>query len=253
MPDTWAREKSDGALSPAARRPRVHHARPTKINGAALYQVHDNGGRPFTVLVDEDAEGAPRVRLYLTRRHRAVKGELPREYTAAEYKQRPPRRSELRRTWERAERVWVARHSSACITERVSLGNSLLVLLPRTRKGQTAYRYVHIGAEVFAFVTPDPITAFESPVGNNDVPYPVALSQSEAFFLGDALRLPRAETRASGKRDFALNSPRWATIYDDLYGSPAQRRAWRAQKPPCAQHPEAKPLEGRRVLVRRRY
>lgn len=253
MPGTLAKKKRDEGASTATKPSRKRLARPTKIDGAALYQVHDNGGRPFTVLVDEDPEGATRVRLYLTRNHRAVKGDIPREYTAAEYKLKPPRPSELKRTWARVERVWIGRHTTPCVTAKESLGNSLLLRLAPARKGGAAHRYVHIGAVVYGFVTADPITAFESPVGNSDVPYPVALSKSEVFFLGDDLRMPRDATRAAGKRDFAQDSPRWATIYDDLFGTPSQQKIWRAQTPPCTRNPAAMPLEGRRVLVRRRY
>lgn len=253
MRGTLAKKKRDEGASTATKQAHKRVARPTKIGGAALYQVHDNGGRPFTVLVDEDARGGARVRLYLTRNHRAVKGDIPREYTPAEYKRKPPRAAELKRTWTRVEHVWVGRHTTPCVTAKESLGNSLLLRLPPARKGGAAHRYVHIGAAVYGFVTRDPITAFESPVGNSDVPYPVALSKSEVFFLGDDRRMPRDATRAAGKRDFAQDSPRWATIYDDLFGSASQQKAWRARKPPCWHNPAAMPLEGRRTLVRRRY
>lgn len=230
-----------------ARRRRVL---PPRLRGAAFYQVHDNGGRPFTVLVDRSASGGARVRLYRTRTHPAPPGEFPREFDVAAYRRDPPRPAELKATWEAVERVWVGRHAGLYLSARESLGNSLLLRLPPKRGARGAHRYVHVGSPVVEFETGDPIRAFESPVGNNDVPYPVALSASEVFFLAELVRLPRAATRLAKRRDPATNSRFWETVYTDLYGTPEQVEAWCARKPDAQHNPAAKRLEGRRIVAR---
>ena len=47
--------------------------------------------------------------------------------------------------------------------------------------------YVFIGDRLYGFSTPDdePIETFYSTVGNNDVPYPVALSKNYIYFMLD--------------------------------------------------------------------
>lgn len=57
-------------------------------------------------------------------------------------------------------------------------GNSILLELPRNK-----HSYAHIGSNIFEFETTEPITEFVSPVGNSDVPYPVALSDNYIYFL----------------------------------------------------------------------
>ena len=43
------------------------------------------------------------------------------------------------------------------------------------------------------FQTSDPITEYWSPVGNSDVPYPVAFSSKYAYFMLDLERVPLAD------------------------------------------------------------
>ena len=43
-------------------------------------------------------------------------------------------------------------------------------MTPRSR-----YKYVYIGSEIYEFESHDPIKQYESPVGNNGVPYPYGI------------------------------------------------------------------------------
>ncbi len=61
-------------------------------------------------------------------------------------------------------------------------GNSILLKLRDAIKNQ----YVFIGATIYEFTTIEPIEKFYSTVGNNDVPYPVALSKSFVYFMLEA-------------------------------------------------------------------
>jgi hypothetical protein len=58
-------------------------------------------------------------------------------------------------------------------------GNSMLFELGRTQP----LRYMFIGECVRVFSTRSHITRFESPVGNNDVPYPYAVDSSGVVYL----------------------------------------------------------------------
>lgn len=59
-----------------------------------------------------------------------------------------------------------------------SKGNSLLFLTPNKNE------YLYISGSVFTFKTSEPITSFIAYVGNNDVPYPYAVSDHYYYLLG---------------------------------------------------------------------
>ena len=62
-------------------------------------------------------------------------------------------------------------------------GNSVLLELPKNK-------YVFIGTIIYEFTSKDKIISFTSPVGNNLVPYPTALSKENAFFMLDKNYVP---------------------------------------------------------------
>ena len=57
-------------------------------------------------------------------------------------------------------------------------GNSILVHVGETK-------YIHIGAEMYSFTSMDDIVEYYSPVGNSDVPQPVAIGTQHAYFMLD--------------------------------------------------------------------
>lgn len=217
-------------------------APPVIIDGSALYQVHDNGGRPFTVLVDEQVRG--RVRVFNTRTRKDASG-FP-EYCGPDvYLRKPPRADELVLAWENLARIWVAQCPSLYAGESESIGNSLLLALPDSGNG---HEYIHIGYNVFRFRTREPVIDFESPIDNNDVPYPAALSENEGFFLAEQMRMPRALLRQVNPASLdekmhhlPAAALRWIFFYESLYGSEDERRGWLKQGHNF--HPEAQPLE----------
>lgn len=215
-----------------------------------MYQVHDNGGRPFTVLIHEqNSNDGKHILVYKTRELESQSGDIiicDEEH----YKQVPPQPEELLIQWENVVRVWIARCPSLYANESESLGNAILLQLPSDRTNT----YVYIGVNVCKFTTEKPIIAFESPLGNNDVPYSAALSDQEAFFLGEMWRLPRIAIQDPilGPEDGALQqfSPevlQWIFIYDNLYGSPEEQKQWRNQG--FSYHPQAQPLQDYEELV----
>ena len=57
-------------------------------------------------------------------------------------------------------------------------GNSILLQIKNNK-------YVFIGQNIFEFTTNDTINYFTSPVGNNDVPYPLAIGDKNSYFMLD--------------------------------------------------------------------
>jgi hypothetical protein len=64
-------------------------------------------------------------------------------------------------------------------------GNSILLKLKVKNK------YVYIGDEIYEFKTKDEIIEYYSPIGNNDVPYPVAFGKENIYFMPEHFFLPR--------------------------------------------------------------
>lgn len=120
--------------------------------------THANGSRPFRV---ELSGGVARVF--------AVEDEaekLVQEYAVA--------------------RVFVGKSPRNRTTERsrgygrAFDGNSLLLRLDGADKKN---RYAFVGHRIYEFSSPEPIEAYFSAVGNNDVPYPVSLSLSYVYLM----------------------------------------------------------------------
>ena len=55
-------------------------------------------------------------------------------------------------------------------------GNSILIEV-------TPHKYIHIGERIYRFSTKDIILDFISPVGNSDVPYPIAYGEYYVYFF----------------------------------------------------------------------
>ncbi len=68
--------------------------------------------------------------------------------------------------------------------------------------------YVFIGQEIYRFHTDDKITDFVSPMGNNNVPYPVAIGEDNVYFLLDREFIAKSE----------LRTPANIANAEDLYG-----------------------------------
>ncbi len=52
-------------------------------------------------------------------------------------------------------------------------------------------KYMFIGTEIYEFETDEFITDYYSKIGNNDVPYPVALSKNIVYFMLDKVYVDR--------------------------------------------------------------
>ncbi len=122
------------------------------------YQIHDNGGRPFTVKI-----AGNRVRIY--------KNDFDDEIEYTE-----PFFDEI------VERVFVGESPKNEMTEFSAghgdsfKGNSLLLCT-------SELEYVFIGEKVYSFSALSEIVQYVSPVGNSDVPYPYAIDIENRAYL----------------------------------------------------------------------
>jgi hypothetical protein len=71
-----------------------------------------------------------------------------------------------------------------------------------------AHKYAFVGDSVYTFVTDEPILSYHSQIGNNDVPYPVAVGVSKVYFMLDAEYVIRS---AFGEKDD------WEGCYSHFY------------------------------------
>lgn len=143
-----------------------------------IYEVHDNRSRPFKVVID----GA-KVTVF-------AKDTLLKTY--------------------RASKVFVGRSSGTGVladhtpahADRFDGNSILLQLSPR--------KFAYVGHEIYEFVTSDEPVAYFSPVGNNDVPYPVLLGAKEVYFMLDHTHVRR--------EDFPVGFTDWENAYATYYG-----------------------------------
>ena len=80
-------------------------------------------------------------------------------------------------------------------------GNSILVKIMNKR-------YVYIGSEIYQFDTNEEILDYVSPVGNNDVPYPIAFGEKNVYFMLDKRFIAKNE----------LETPITIAKSEDIYG-----------------------------------
>lgn len=60
-------------------------------------------------------------------------------------------------------------------------GNSILFQVTSDKPKQ--YKYIYIGSEIYSFYTNEIIEKYHSPIGNNDVPYPYAISENNIYLM----------------------------------------------------------------------
>ena len=147
----WIRANGN-ALRNTKRNTQKVHLRKGKV-----YDVLDNGARPYRVYVDGST-----VSIYI--------GKLNSDYTY-DY-------DKLVRTI-KAKEVHVGGKKS-------QLGNSILVHV-------SGNNYMYIGHEIYEFQMEDTVDTYFSIVGNSDVPYPVLLGTENAYFMLDHCYVPRSE------------------------------------------------------------
>jgi len=137
-----------------------------KTKGAKRYQIHDNGGRPFTL---EDIPSKKTVILYQNIQD-------PEDYNKIKSTK------ELKRM--KYKSIYVGDPKSRQFGD-YEKGSSVVV--------QTAANeYYYIGGSIikFSLAQGDDVVTFMNPVGNNDVPYPAIIGTKNIYFLIKQRMLP---------------------------------------------------------------
>jgi hypothetical protein len=209
-----------------------------------VYLTHDNGGRAFQVRISSDGST---VSAY-ERPPELLRADDFEKYYNAEY-------STLTGTWQ-AEHVFVG-ISRPCEMTRFSGGigkkfdgNSVLVHL---KDAQNPLKYLFIGEKISTFTAPEPILYYYSPVGNNDVPYPLARTQSFVLFLcGEHTYFPIKSFKSVSASDAAYTEAWGGDIYTERYHNGKSTKTGTAIRgEPMGRAQGEKPLRNYR-LVRKR-
>ena len=129
------------------------------------YLIHDNGGRPFRVVVD-----GKHVEIFKKDKKDDEEDDSAYSKKIAEYD---------------VEDIHIGKSSGTCKScdhtkaqAKQFDGNSILLHV----KGDS---YVYIGHEIYSFNMKDKFEKYYSPVGNNDVPYPHILGKEFVYFMLD--------------------------------------------------------------------
>ena len=138
------------------------------------YNIHDNGGRPYLIIANN-------------------KGIFVYTYVNKAY----DKFTVLLRKFTKFLGYWSGFDSSPYKFH----GNSILIQV-------TKKEYVFIGESIYSFKTTDIITDYVSPVGNSDVPYPIAYGEDYMYFM--------LERKYVKKQQF--ETPITVKNAEDLYG-----------------------------------
>jgi hypothetical protein len=76
------------------------------------------------------------------------------------------------------------------------------------------YKYVHYGCNAYSFLTDTPIKEYHSCIGNNDVPYPISVSDNKVYFMLDHCYVTDTEFSNHG---VDIREQSWYDGYDIFY------------------------------------
>ena len=143
------------------------------------YLIHDNGGRPFKVVVSNNHVIVYKQTKEEEQRTEDLNQEIEADDKAYDKKMKRLYSHKLLE-WKNVVRVFIGHHPpnvpKSWLGDFVSVGNSIILHV----QGKT---YVSIGRSIEEFEAEEPITEYLSEVGNNDVPYPIALSPNYAYLM----------------------------------------------------------------------
>ncbi|MCB1158606.1 MAG: hypothetical protein H7A25_05855 [Leptospiraceae bacterium] len=162
--------------------------------------VLDNGGRPFLVI-----ENGVDVYVYSHDPNRFLRN-IDRYSDHCWY-------SLLLGQFKNVNKIWIGKSEKTPMTEWSGGygpefdGNSILLEVSHGS-------YVFIGHVVYSFDFPESISAFYAPVGNNDVPYPTAETDTWFLFMLDLVAYKKEQfLRTTDEDSKAMND-----LYFDFYG-----------------------------------
>jgi len=147
-----------------------------------VYQIHDNGGRPFEVRIKKSG-----IYIY---------GRTGKDKHGDDIYDKPLLKitKYIGYWWGFDTSIYSSLH-----------GNSLLIMVEKKK-------YVSIGNSIYMFSTDEQILDYVSPVGNSDVPYPVAYGSKYVYFMLDRQKVKKSSLFTPATPPFAED------IYGEFYG-----------------------------------
>lgn len=147
--------------------------------------VHDNGDRPYRITANKKGIDIHRIMNF-------------------DYDDSSKDEYELELHLNKFRGFWYGFDSEFCCKYEAH-GNTILIQLTKTK-------YMYISAEIYTFESDEEILDFISPLGNNDVPYPVAYSANRVYFMLDKVYINKSELETEAT---VANA---GTMYGEFYG-----------------------------------
>ena len=168
---------------------------PKAPKGSKAYLIHDNGARPYKVVVSGKT-----VEIYKGEYRRSLEDTKAIDYETMDYDELIKKLT--------VKEVHVGK--SPCIDVAdwcgaPTVGNTMLLHI-------SGKKYMHIGHNIFEFTMEDEFDTYYSMVGNNDVPYPVLVGTKYVYFMLDHATMPREAFKAK------MTAAEWADAYRYFYG-----------------------------------
>ena len=201
------------------------------------YDIHDNGNRPFRVVVSDHSANGKKVAIYKdvntgTFEETADYSKLIKELTVKEIY--------VGKSTGNAEGA-DHRPGEADFFK----GNSILLHV-------SGNKYIHVGTSIYEFEMEDKVDQYFSMVGRNDVPYPVLLGTENVYFMleDDHCYLSRDMLPAD------LTKAQWEDAYTYFYGwvNPVdgQQRTDKERKKEALEN-HAKKMKGYHLIQKRGF
>ena len=139
-----------------------------KKNKSKTYYTHDNGGRPFKVVVEDKKVYVYKYKKYDETTNSFLYSEKSIKYQKQDYFKY--KKIFIGKSPKNKKTIFSNGYGAKFT------GNSILLQI-------TNNKYVFIGDKIFSFTSKSEIEKFVSPVGNNDVPYPYAVDVDGRYYL----------------------------------------------------------------------
>lgn len=169
------------------------------------YLVHDNGGRPFKVVIDYDNSFLKAYKLIvISNETNMITKLMPIVELSTEGKVISKEYIEYKYDPDAENNYDTLVYQTSFENVFTDNGSSILVNISRNN-------YVYIGVEIFSFESFGEITNFVSPIGNSDVVYSSASDDKYTYLFADNVFV---ETKYL---DLDSNDP--LSVYDIFYSS----------------------------------
>ena len=170
--------------------------RPSGTDGFPWYRIEDNGGMPYVAYVDSNTQ---ETYVFKFPHNGYINEDISDDRYMINYY------TECVFHFKRPIKTWIG------IDDKDGChGNSILIQVSNKT-------YIYIGSEIKIFVSKDPIVAYYSIMGNSMVPYPVALTEKEVFFMLDSVRITKSEIEQLLPFKNGTKEKYWGDAYSIFY------------------------------------